>query len=88
MLPMGPNGMPEYPAGCVPGTPSVKGPTMPQYNEFGQFTGYGANMVDPEEVFDAQLGVMDQARSLEEANKDLLAAKQSGISSAEEINDY
>ena len=88
MLPMGPNGMPEYPAGGVPGTPSVKGPTMPQYNEFGQFTGYGANMVDPEEVFDAQLGVMDQARSLEEANKDLLAAKQSGISSAEEINDY
>ena len=87
MLPIGPNGMPEYPAGGVPGTPSIKGPTMPQYNEFGQFTGYGANMVDPEEVFDAELAVIEGATELEEANKDLLAAQKAGILSAEEIND-
>lgn len=87
MLPIGPNGMPEYPAGGVPGTPSIRGPIMPQYNSFGQVTGYGANMVDPEEVFDAQLGVLDKARDLEEAKKDLLAAQQAGILSAEEVND-
>ena len=87
MLPMGPNGLPEYPAGGVPGTPSIQGPVMPQYNSFGQKTGYGASMVDPEEVFDAQLAVVDRARDLEEANKDVLAAKQAGILSAEEIND-
>ncbi len=87
MLPIGPNGMPEYPAGGVPGTPSIQGPVMPQYNSFGQMTGYGANMVDPEAVFDAQLGVIDRGRDLEEANKDLLAAQKAGILSAEEIND-
>jgi hypothetical protein len=87
MLPMGPNGMPQYPAGGVPGTPSIKGPIMPQYNSFGQLTGYGANMVDPEAVFDAQLAVTDKARDLEEANKDLLAARQSGLMSEEEIHD-
>ena len=87
MLPIGPNGVPEYPAGGVPGTPSIKGPVMPQYNSFGQLTGYGANMVDPEAVFDAQLGVVDRARDLEEAKKDLLAAQQAGILSAEEVND-
>jgi hypothetical protein len=87
MLPMGSNGMPQYPAGGVPGTPSIKGPIMPQYNSFGQLTGYGANMVDPEAVFDAQLAVTDKARDLEEANKDLLAARQSGLMSEEEIHD-
>jgi len=60
---------------------------MPQYNEFGQFTGYGANLVDPEEVFDAQLAVQDKARDLEEARKDLLAGQQSNLLTAEEIND-
>jgi hypothetical protein len=87
MLPIGPNGMPEYPAGGVPGTPSIQGPVMPQRNSFGQITGYGANMVDPEAVFDAQLEVQDKARDLEEANKDLLAAQRTGVLSAEEIND-
>lgn len=87
MLPIGPNGMPEYPAGGVPGTPSIQGPVMPQYNSFGQLTGYGANMVDPEGVFDAQLAVMDRAGDLEESNKDLLAAQKTGVLSAEEIND-
>ena len=87
MLPIGPNGMPEYPAGGVPGTPSIQGPIMPQYNSFGQLTGYGANMVDPEGVFDAQLAVIDRAGDLEESNKDLLAAQKTGVLSAEEIND-
>ena len=87
MLPIGANGLPEYPAGGVPGTPSVQGPIMPQYNSFGQLTGYGANMVDPEEVFDAQLAVVDKAKDLEEANKDLLAAQKTGVLSAEEVND-
>lgn len=87
MLPIGPNGMPQYPAGGVPGTPSIQGPVMPHYNSFGQFQGYGANMVDPEKVFDAQLAVTDKATELEEANKDLLAAKKAGILSEEEIND-
>jgi hypothetical protein len=87
MLPMGANGMPEYPTGGTPGTPSIRGPVMPQYNSFGQLTGYGANMVDPQEVFDAQLAVVDRATDLEEANKDLLAAKQSGLLSEEEIHD-
>jgi hypothetical protein len=87
MLPMGENGMPAYPTGGTPGTPSIMGPVMPQYNSFGQLTGYGANMVDPQEVFDAQLAVVDRAGDLEEANKDLLAAKQSGLLSAEEIHD-
>lgn len=87
MLPIGPNGMPQYPAGGVPGTPSIQGPIMPQYNSFGQLTGYGANMVDPEAVFDAQLAVQDRARDVEEAQKDLLAGKQSNLLTAEELND-
>lgn len=87
MLPTGPNGMPEYPAGGVPGTPSVQGPVMPKYNAFGQLQGYGANMVDPEAVFDAQLATQQKATELEEANKDLLAAKKAGILSEEQIHD-
>jgi len=87
MLPMGENGMPSFPTGGTPGTPSIQGPIMPQYNSFGQMTGYGANMVDPQEVFDAQLAVVDRAGDLEEANKDLLAAKKAGILSAEEVHD-
>lgn len=87
MLPIGPNGMPEYPAGGVPGTPSIPGPVMPHYNAFGQLQGYGANMVDPEAVFDAQLSVQQRATDLEEANKDLLAAKKAGILSEEQIHD-
>lgn len=87
MLPIGPNGIPEYPTGGVPGTPSIQGPTMPQYNSFGQVTGYGANMVDPEAVFDAQLAVQDKARDVEEAIKDVLAARQANVLSAEEVND-
>ena len=65
--------------------PGQVGPIGPQYNAFGQQTGFGANVVDPQKVQRADYDVQQTARELSQAKQELLAKEKSGLYDAIEL---